>query len=139
MRIRKATVIFAATICAAIPAIAHHSFAMFDRDKRTTWTGTVVSFRWANPHSFIVIDVPRTAAHPELEGRWAIEGGSPNIMSRQGWRRNSFAAGDPITVVGYPLRDGSKGGSLYYAIDSDGNRLYHDVSRDGGPAAGGSR
>jgi hypothetical protein len=107
---------------------------MFDSKKRTTWSGTVVSFRWANPHAFIVINVPASGERRELAGRWAIEGGSPNIMSRQGWRKNSFRAGDPITVVGYPLRDGSKGGSLYYAIGRNGERLYHDLSRDGGPA-----
>jgi len=138
LRIRKAALAVVAAVCMAAPALAHHSFAMFDPNKRTTWTGTVVSFRWANPHTFIVIEVPRTAEHPELAGRWAIEGGSPNIMSRQGWRRNSFHVGDAITIVGYPLRDGTKGGSLYYAIDGDGNRLYHDVNRDGGPAAGGA-
>lgn len=125
-----------AMITGAIPVAAHHSFAMFDSGHRTTWTGTVVEFHWSNPHSFIVIDVPRSREHPELAGRWSIEGGSPNIMSRQGWRRNTFAPGDAITIVGYPLRDGSRGGSLFYALGPDGNRLYHDINRDGGPAGG---
>lgn len=126
-----------AMLAGAIPVAAHHSFAMFDSARRTSWTGTVVEFRWVNPHTFIIVDVPRTREHPELAGRWMIEGGSPNIMSRQGWRRNLFAPGDTITIVGYPLRDGSKGGSLFYALGPDGNRLYHDVNRDGGPAGGG--
>lgn len=138
VRIKSAIFALAAVACAAIPALAHHSFAMFDSSRRVTWTGTVVNYRWANPHTFIIIDVPATREHPELTGRWAIEGGSPNIMSRQGWRRNTFAAGDTITIVGYPLRDGSRGGSLFYALGPNGNRLYHDVNRDGGPAGGSS-
>jgi Family of unknown function (DUF6152) len=137
----KSTIVAAgmalAVVTGVIPVAAHHSFAMFDSNRRTTWTGTVEEFRWVNPHTFIIINVPRTREHPELAGRWAIEGGSPNIMSRQGWRRNLFRPGDQITIVGYPLRDGSKGGSLFYAIGPDGNRLYHDVNRDGGPAGGG--
>ena len=137
MRIRSVVLALAATAAIAVPVWAHHSFAMFDSSRQTTWTGTVVAFRWANPHTFITIDVPATREHPELAGRWSIEGGSPNIMSRQGWTRNSFAVGDPITVVGYPLRDGSRGGSLYYAL-RNGTRLYHDVNRNGGPAAGGA-
>ena len=134
MILRKTLLAAAALAAVALPALAHHSFAMFDNRNQTTWRGNVVSMRWANPHVFITIDVP--AGSPQA-GRWNIEGGSPNIMSRQGWRRNSFAPGDPITIVGYPLRDGTRGGSLYYALDREGTRLYHDVNRSGGPAGGG--
>lgn len=131
-----ATITGLALGAAALPVAAHHSFAMFDSGHQVTWTGTVLEFRWVNPHTFVIIDVPRTREHPELAGRWSIEGASPNIMSRQGWRRNTFGPGDAITIVGYPMRDGSKGGSLYYAIGPNGQRLYHDVNRDGGPAGG---
>lgn len=124
-----------AAACAAVPSLAHHSFAMFDNKKQVTWAGTVVQFRWANPHTHILIDVPSSRGGPAA-GKWMIEGGSPNIMSRQGWRNNTYRQGDPITVVGYPMRDGSRAGSLYYAV-KDGQRLYHDINRSGGPAGGG--
>ena len=62
-------------------------------------------------------------------GTWDVEGGSINIMSRQGWTRASYKAGDPVRLVGHPMKDGSKGISLFYAIKPDGTRLYHDIAR----------
>ena len=50
-------------------------------------------------------------------------------MGRQGWTRSSYKPGDPIRLVGHPMRDGSKGISLFYAIKPDGTRLYHDIAR----------
>jgi hypothetical protein len=99
-----------------------------------TWTGTVEKFDWSNPHVHLTVVVPTDAADPNTVGRWDIEGASPNIMTRQGWNRNSFKPGDRITIVGHPLKDGNKGGSLYYAVDKTGKKLYHDVNRQGGPA-----
>ena len=66
---------------------------------------------------------------PKQIGRWDVEGGSINIMTRQGWTRASYKVGDPATVVGHPMKDGSKGISLFYAIRPDGTRLYHDIAR----------
>jgi hypothetical protein len=120
-----------AAALAATPALAHHSFAMFDASKTLTWEGTVQEYRWQNPHTHIVIVVPATAKDPSLAGTWDIEGGSIPIMGHQGWNKNSFHPGDKITIVGHPLKDGSKGGSLFYAYDKDGNKLYHDIDRTG--------
>jgi len=119
---------------AAVPAVAHHSFAMFDAKKFVTWKGKVLQYDWTNPHTHIMIEVPANSADPSLVGKWDIEGASPNIMVRQGWKKSTFKPGDPITIVGHPMRDGSHGGSLYYAIGPDGQKLYHDVNRTGGPA-----
>ena len=66
---------------------------------------------------------------PKTAGTWDVEGGSINIMSRQGWTRASYKVGDPIRLVGHPMKDGSKGISLFYAIRPDGSRLYHDIAR----------
>jgi hypothetical protein len=122
------------SLACAAPAHAHHSFAMFDRNKTVTWEGVVEQYNWTNPHSHIIVVVPADAKDPSLAGRWDIEGASPNIMMRQGWTKNSFRPGDKITIVGHPLKDGGKGGSLYYALDKTGKKLYHDVNRSGGPA-----
>lgn len=138
MRIRSLFLALALLAGAAAPALAHHSFAMFDAEKFVTWKGTVVKFDWTNPHTHIIIDVPKGGADPSLAGKWDIEGASPNIMARQGWKKLSFKAGDPITIVGHPLRSGAHGGSLYYAIGKDGKRMYHDVNRTGGPAGSGA-
>jgi plastocyanin len=125
-----------AAIAAVSPAVAHHSFAMFEPAKMYVWEGTVVQFDWMNPHARILIQVPDTAKDKATVGTWEIEGGSPNIMARQGWTRTSLKPGDHIVVVGQPRKDGRKGGALYYAV-KDGKRLYHDINRKGGPGAAG--
>ena len=118
----------------AISVQAHHSFAMFDMTKTLTFEGMVVEYNWENPHTHIIVKVP--ADQPkETVGTWDVEGGAVNIMSKQGWTRTTFKAGDPITVIGHPMKDGSKGVSLFYVIMPDGKRLYHDIAR---PNADGS-
>src|ERR1041385_3578243 len=118
-----------ALLFAAIPLLAHHSFAMFELTKDVTYTGTVVEYNWENPHTHIIVKVDPGAKDPSTVGTWDIEGGATNIMGRQGWTRATYKAGDPITVVAHPMKDGSKGASLFYAIMPDGKRLYHDIAR----------
>src|SRR5690606_34301930 len=64
---------------AALPATAHHSFAMFDQRKVMTLEGTVAEFQWTNPHSFIEMDVPQAGGSAQ---RWSIELNSPNNLKR---------------------------------------------------------
>jgi hypothetical protein len=120
----------ACVLVVSMPAIAHHSFAMFDTTKTVTLQGTVGAFDWANPHMHIRVLVPK--GDPSLEGEWDVEGASTNISAREGWTRSTFASGDKITVTIHPLRDGNKGGSLMYALAPDGRKLYHDINRQGG-------
>ena len=112
----------ATALCAvglALPASAHHSFAMFDTRQEVTLSGTVREFQWTNPHSWLQLQVPEGGRTVE----YSIELGSPNTMSRKGWRRGTFKPGDKVTVVINPMRDGSPGGSLVSAVDAQGNRL----------------
>jgi Family of unknown function (DUF6152) len=129
--------ILAAVACAMaaiVPAIAHHSFAMFDKSKIVTIVGTVARYEWTNPHMHIGVVV---AANKEgvAAGEWDVEGASINISAREGWTRNTFKAGDKITVEVHPLRDGTQGASLMFAVTPDGKKLYHDINRaaGGGP------
>jgi hypothetical protein len=66
----------------AIPALAHHSFAMFDAEKKMTLDGTVKEFQWTNPHSWILLTVSDAQGKAE---QWAIEMGGPSGLARQGW------------------------------------------------------
>jgi hypothetical protein len=93
----------------AVPVWAHHSFAMFDNEKEAALEGTIKEFQWTNPHTWIQVLV-KDASGKEVE--WSIEGGSPNSLSRSGWKRTSIKAGDKATVVIHPLKNGSPGGSL---------------------------
>ena len=131
-RLMLAACALVATI-AASPVVAHHSFTMFEMDKDVTYKGVVVEYTWVNPHVHILVDIK---AAPGVDaatvGRWDVEGGSTNIMGRQGWTRATLKPGMDITFVGHPMRDGSKGVSLFYMIMPDGKRLYHDIARPKG-------
>jgi len=110
-------------------AAAHHAFSYFDLDRNVTYDGFVLEYRWENPHIHIIVRVPQTAKDPATVGTWDIEGGSVNIMSRQGWKRSLFKSGDHVSIVAHPMKDGTKGASLFYAVLPDGSKLYHDIVR----------
>src|SRR4030095_3119977 len=115
--------------------LAHHSFSMVDMDKDVTYKGVVTEYKWVNPHVHITVDIKAgSGIEAATVGTWDVEGGSTNIMGRQGWRRATFKYGDAITLVGHPMKDGSKGISLFYVILPDGKRLYHDIARPKGEA-----
>jgi hypothetical protein len=125
--------VWVSLLVAGGPAAAHHSFGMFDMEKDVTYKGVVTEYKWANPHVHLTVEIkPEPGVEVATVGIWDVEGGSMNIMGRQGWTRATFKAGDPITLVGHPMKDGSKGVSLFYAIMPDGKRLYHDIARPKG-------
>ena len=105
---------------AASPAMAHHSFAMFDRAKQVTLAGTIKSFQYSNPHSWVELIVMTPAGGTE---DWTIEALSPNVLSRSGWKKSSLVAGQKVKVVINPMRDGSHGGNLVSVTLPDGVTL----------------
>jgi hypothetical protein len=108
----KFRVVMAATLLALFSgaAFAHHSFAMFDQDKEVKLVGTIKEVQWTNPHIWVQVMAKNPATGQMVE--WSIEGGSPNGLSRQGWRRNSLKAGDNVEITIHPLKNGENGGSL---------------------------
>ncbi len=105
------------------PVLAHHSFSMFDDKKEVVLKGEVKEFQWSNPHTWIQLNVT-DAAGKVVE--WSIEGGSPNLVGRQGWKRNTFKPGDKVEITVHPMRDGQPGGSFMRAVLPDGRRLGGD-------------
>lgn len=97
----------AAVLLSPLPALAHHSYSMFDLQKTVALEATVVRFKWQNPHAFIEID----AAGRSGAERWAIEMTSPNNLAQEGWKRTSLKPGDRVTIWVHPLRSGARGGS----------------------------
>lgn len=86
-------------------AVAHHSFAVFFDDARTvSVTGTVVEFRFLNPHGVIRLDVVDKAGVKQV---WKAETNSPSILERRGWTRDSIRPGEVLTIEGWPSRDGA--------------------------------
>ena len=107
-------------------ALAHHSFAMFDREKEITLTGTVHEFQWTNPHAFIEMDVPDPKGGSSE--KWSIELNSPNNLTRQGWKSSLLKPGDKISLTMNPLRDGKKGGLFVSVVLADG-KVIKDPTR----------
>ena len=120
----RLTMVAAATysvLALALPAAAHHSFsAEFDATKQVTLAGEVVMMEWVNPHSWLHIDVKKPDGSVE---RWKIEGGSPSVLFRLGWNRDSLPAGTKITVVGFQAKDGSLRASSRELRFPDGRRM----------------
>jgi hypothetical protein len=98
-------------------AFAHHSFAMFDQSKSLTLHGSVRDFRWSNPHVFIQLLGADEHGVPE---EWSIEMTSPEHLARVGWRPGTLKAGDKVTIVIHPMRDGVKGGQYLSGIGPEG-------------------
>ena len=92
-------------LSSATPVLAHHGFAVeFDRNNVVTVSGQVTKMEFMNPHIYFYVDVKGD------DGKvvnWAFEGGPPNVLYRQGWRKDTVKAGDMVTVKGYRARDGS--------------------------------
>ena len=115
-----AAALLGTTLAATAPASAHHSFAMFDRNKTETVKGTVKEFQFTNPHVFIQLMVPNAQG---VAQEWSIEGGSPNMYYRQGWDNTTFKPGDQVTLVINPLRDGGRGGNFVFGTLPDGKTV----------------
>jgi len=126
------TATFGAVLLAASPALAHHSFAMFDRQKEITLKGTVKEFQWTNPHSFIEIEAPDEKG---AVVSYSIEMNSPNNLTRQGWKSTALKPGDKVTVVMNPLRDGSRGGLFVSVVLPDGKVLGDPTRTPGFPTS----
>ena len=90
------------TALLSIPVMAHHSTAAFDTSKVVRIEGTITQFRWINPHASIKID---GAASAGPDGLWTIEMTAPNILLRQGWKRNSLQDGDKVVMFVNPLKN----------------------------------
>jgi hypothetical protein len=101
-------------------ATAHHSTAEFDYTKQITIKGTVKEVQWTNPHSFIQLLVDDTAG-PKVE--WSVEIGSPSLNINLGWRKTSVKAGDEVTMLLSPARNGKPYGTLRVLTFADGRQL----------------
>jgi hypothetical protein len=102
---------------AAEPAMAHHSFAMFDSTKVTIIRGAILSWAYMNPHSWL--SVVGTADGEASPKRWDVEATSPSSLARIGVLKGTLNPGEKVTVGIRPLRDGSPGGAWVFVVTSD--------------------
>jgi hypothetical protein len=98
-----------ACIVVGAPALAHHSFAMFDAAHPIEISGTVKEFRFVSPHSILIVSV---AGNDGVTKEWILEGGAPGMLVRDGMNSRSLRPGDEIKVMINPLHGGAEGGSF---------------------------
>jgi len=128
MRVVLAIVFFALT---ARAVVAHHSFAAeFDASKPVSLKGTITKVEWTNPHTWFYIDVEDAGK----KVNWAVEGGAPNVLYREGWRPDSLKAGDKVTITGSRAKDGSNLANATLVQLPDGKCLFAGTSGPGGAA-----
>ena len=130
----KSLIVAAAAFCLASAAYAHHSFALFDRTKVVTLNGTVKDWKWANPHSWLMVVVRKPDGTDE---EWALVGSSPNMMGRWGWNASDIAVGDKVQVDILPARDGKPIGALKTVFLAGGKVLADPAGASGEALASG--
>ena len=112
--------LFGALVLLALPAAAHHSFAIFDSTREVTITGVVADFQWTNPHCWLHVDVVNDEGVTE---QWVVEMLSRNVLGRMGWNRSSVMPGDEVTVVLHPVRTGANAGNMVNVFGASGDPI----------------
>jgi hypothetical protein len=108
-------------LCVPAPIFAHHGFSVeFDQKAPITLTGVVTKMEFMNPHIYFYVDVK---GNDGKVVNWAFEGGPPNVIYRQGWRKDTLKPGDLVTVKGFRAKDGAHLAACSTVTLSDGREL----------------
>ena len=103
-----------------IPARAHHGNAAYDDKNPITIKGTVTEFAWTNPHAQVYLDVKDDKGNVV---HWAVETYSPGKLVRAGWAKDSVKAGDQVSIILIPAKNGSPVGFLHKLVLPNGKEL----------------
>jgi len=124
-------------LISASAAFAHHAFAAeFDINQPVKLQGKVQKMEWINPHAWIHVDV--TGADGKTV-TWMVEGGSPNILLRRGFTKDSLLPGTEVTVEGYRAKNGDLRANGSNITFKDGKRLFLGGSNPDDPENQGKR
>lgn len=115
----RKTLVLLAALAMPLAALAHHSFAMFDMTKTVNYKGRVKEVQWTNPHVWVELEVTADGKTTVL----SFEGAAISVLKRVGWTRDTVKAGDEVTVVGHPFKDGRPGGSIDHLLLADGRKI----------------
>ncbi len=114
-----------------VPLTAHHAFAAeFDAERPVEFSGTVTKVEWINPHVWIHLDVMLDDGTTE---EWAFEAGTPNVLFRRGFTRESLLPGTEVHVDGYQAKDGTNRANGRDLTFADGTKMFLGSSGTGAP------
>jgi len=132
MKLAIAVCSFSLALCGWASAVsAHHAFAAeFDANKPVNFKGTITKMEWVNPHTWLHIQVKNANGTTEA---WAIEAGTPNVLFRRGFTKESLLPGTEIVVDGYRAKDGSRRANGRDLTFADGKKLFLGSSGIGAP------
>jgi hypothetical protein len=115
----------------AASIVAHHAFAAeFDANKPVEFTGVVTKMEWTNPHVWLHLEVKKKDGTTEM---WAFEAGTPNVLFRRGFTKDSLKAGTPVKVDGYQAKDGTRRANGRDLTFADGRKMFLGSSGTGAP------
>jgi hypothetical protein len=111
--------------------VAHHAFAAeFDANKPVEFTGVVTKMEWLNPHVWMHLEVTKADGTKE---QWAFEAGTPNVLFRRGFTKQSLAVGTKVKVDGYQAKDGTRRANGRDLTLADGQKMFMGSSGTGAP------
>jgi hypothetical protein len=122
----------AIAVCFAVSAYAHHSAAGIDQTKTVNTEGIVKEFKWANPHSWIELEVKNDKGVIEI---WNLEMNPPSYLVRAGWKSTTIKPGDKIKFAAHPFKNGDPGGIFVSVTLPDGRTLTQNAPRGNAPPA----
>lgn len=129
MKRLSVAVVGIAMLWAAVPAVAHHSFAAeFDEKQPITLTGKLTKMEWVNPHGWLHVDVTEPGGKVVS---WAIESGAPNALLRRGLRKTDFPVGSELIIEGYRAKNGTPTANGRTVKFPDGKNFF--LGTGGGP------
>src|SRR4029077_14835924 len=135
MRTKLATVVVIAVLamCGLATSVsAHHAFAAeFDANKPVSFKGTITKMEWVNPHTWLHVDVKKDDGSTE---NWAVEAGTPNVLFRRGFTKESLLPGTEIVIDGYQSKDGTHRANGRDLTFPDGKKLFLGSSGNGAPS-----
>ncbi len=120
-------------VAAALPLLAHHSFAAeYDANAKLTLKGTVTKVDWMNPHIWVYLDAKDESGKMI---HWQCEGGPPNTLTRNGWTKDALKIGDEVTIEGFRAKDGTNTCNSRSVTLPDGRKVFAGSADDNGPKA----
>lgn len=110
----------AALTAVAVPAAAHHSFAIYDMTQNIEFDGVVETLKMRNPHMAMTLTV--TNADGTTKTINFVEGAPANMIVRMGLNPADVAPGKTIKAVGAPRKDDANAYFLKAIVLPDGRK-----------------